>query len=189
MNKKRLITQVVLLFILDSSVLGCGKYENNNALTISSNEVVAEITTLENSSVEIDTTNAEAENLFINNRKSLSILVNFCISHPSVKWLSKSDIDESKKINSNLDKDKIKFAREILDDVGILSLSCSRDWSKDDIPLKLVTFTLEAKGLSVSGSSMGIKYFFSSNKYLDEIIDSGEFSSLGEAGWYIYKNQ
>jgi hypothetical protein len=128
------------------------------------------------------------EELYFSNKDAVKSLVDFCVSNPSVKWLGVNSerVSLSTVLNLKPDIAAVIEARNTVANIGGQSLVCSRNWQDLDYPLLAVMVSLDNIGISVSGSSKGIIYFFKFGDHVDSMIKTGSLKSLGDEGWYIY---
>ncbi|RZM78469.1 hypothetical protein C3B51_14930 [Pseudoalteromonas rubra] len=120
------------------------------------------------------------------NKVRIEGFVEFCALHESVKWLGVNDIDLSSKPNENIDSFSVTNTRLVMNNLGIESIFCARDYSKVNAPLVSVTLPLYNSGLSVSGISKGVKFIVFESARVKEQLKNGELAYLGDIGWYIY---
>lgn len=130
---------------------------------------------------------ADIQRFYQENKSTLTALVEFCANHKYVKWVGRDPghLSLTSQSNGSIDV-AVSTIRKKMEDLDIQSLACTRDRSLSDPPLVSVTIPLYAVGLSVSGSSKGLKYITEEAFNVRARVDSGELRALEESRWYIY---
>lgn len=162
MQSKPMRILVLISFII---LIGCGR-GNNGAVP----------------------TDGEVEVFYKSNVVKLTSFVQFCADHKSVKWVGQNlhDIDIALHDNDAVPEETLKQLHRKMQELEVESFSCSRNWSERGHPLISVTIPLYTIGLSVSGSSKGLKYLTENAQSVQSRVDTGELRAIGDGGWYIF---
>ncbi len=134
---------------------------------------------------------------FQKNHLELKKIIPLCQEHPVIRWLGADSRKASFENHTNpspMDYEAAEKMRSIIKDIGVRSIDCDRKYLLEGFPLSGVSYSIYARGLSVSGEHKGLRFDIDSSQgkisegYQRE-LEAGRLKPLPEPGWYINSSE